>query len=119
MRTNQSMPFTSRIWVTRMPTASTTPVAGPTSTTSPTPSWSSATMKMPLSRSFTMFCAPKARPAPTTLAAPTMATTSKFELAEHEHEGDADDEDGGQVVQDAAERAGALHDADGLRAARR
>ena len=28
------------------------------------PTWSSATMKMPLRTSFTMFCAPKPRPAP-------------------------------------------------------
>ena len=31
---------------------------------SPTPSWSSTTMNMPLRPSFTMFCAPKPRPAP-------------------------------------------------------
>jgi hypothetical protein len=64
LRTYQSTPFTSRICVTRMPTASTMPVARSVSTMSPTPSWSSATMNSPVSTSFTRFCAPKPRPAP-------------------------------------------------------
>ena len=64
LRTYQSTPFTSRICVTRMPTASTTPVARSVSTMSPTPSWSSATMNSPVSTSFTRFCAPKPSPAP-------------------------------------------------------
>ena len=63
-RTYQSTPFTSRIWVTRMPTASTIPLARSVFTTSPTPSWSSATMNRPVSTSLTIVCAPKPRPAP-------------------------------------------------------
>ncbi len=64
LRTNHSVPFTSRTLVMRICTSSTMPVAGPRSTMSPTPTWSSTTMKRPLSTSFTMFCAPKPSPAP-------------------------------------------------------
>ena len=62
--------------MTRSPTFSTTPVAGPVSTTSPTPAWSSRIMNTPDSRSLTIDCAPTASPAATSDAPPTMPTAA-------------------------------------------
>ena len=85
LRTYQSVPFTSRTVVTRTLTYSTIPVARPRSTTSPMPTWSSATMKMPLSTSFTMFCAPKPRPAPmaavSRVSEPSAVGASRFTIS--------------------------------------
>ncbi len=67
----QTTPLTSRILVTRSPTASTVPVVSPTVMTSPTPYWSSSRIEMPARKSPTRFCAPKPSATPST---PALAT---------------------------------------------
>ena len=72
LRMCHTAPLTSRSRVVRSPTASTVPVAGPASTTSPTPYWSSKIMNIPVRKSRTRVCAPKAIAMPIT---PALATS--------------------------------------------
>ena len=68
LRRYQTWPLKSCTSVTRKPTARTVPLMSSTVTMSPTPYWSSMIMQMPLKKSLTRLCAPKATAMPTTPA---------------------------------------------------